>query len=342
MSTDAPTQILTLNSSLLSVEFLEDLAQLGALAELLQRELGVAFGVAVAHDHVHVAADTLGTEAGLGEAGGHAEEVDDTVVLGAEHSGHLLVGNVDAVDGDVGHLAVGEALDELIDLHGSHAGGTLHDVAEAEVLDALGALGAVGDTDDLAGHADALLGLIAAEHAALAAGAEDDDRLAILAQLGGLGGSTGHVECAQGELLGHIGRNLGIDAALEEDGLTLDVDLVDLGTDLQNLVDAERSEAQAHEGGDAVALLEVDLALQGVTNLLDLAKEHTARTSATVAVLALELHIEEHLFLHLFEDLLLAGAFAGLLLGIVVDVSERSAVDVQRLSSMLLSSLLAG
>ena len=138
----------------------------------------MAFGIAVAHDHVHVASDTFSTEAGLGEAGGHAEEVDNTVVLGAEHSGHLLVGDVDAVDGDVGHLAVGEALDELIDLHGGHAGSALHDVAETEVFDTLSALGAVGDADDLAGDTDSLLGLVAAEHTALATSAEDEDRKA--------------------------------------------------------------------------------------------------------------------------------------------------------------------
>ena len=102
--------------------------------------------------------------------------------------------------------------------------------------------GAVGDADDLAGHADALLGLVAAEHAALATGAKDDDGLAILAELGGLCGSTGHVECGESQLFGHVAGNLSIDAALEEDGLALDVDLVDVGTDFLNLVDAEGSE----------------------------------------------------------------------------------------------------
>ena len=75
---------------ILGVKFFEDFAQLRALAELLQRELGVALGVAVAHNHVHVAADTLSAEASLGEAGGHREEVDDTVILGAGGKSGML------------------------------------------------------------------------------------------------------------------------------------------------------------------------------------------------------------------------------------------------------------
>ena len=207
----------------------------------------------------------------------------------------------------------------------------LHDVAEAEVLDTLSALRAVGDTDNLAGDADALLGLIAAEHTALATSTEDDDGLTIVAQLSGLGGSTGHIECAEGQLLGHIVGNLGIDTALEEDSLTLDVDLVDLGTDLAEAVDAERSQRQADEGSDAVALFQVDLALQGVADLLNLTQQHTAGTGTTVAVLALQLDIEQHFFLHLFEDLLFGSAFASLLLGIVHNVGERRGVDVKGL-----------
>ena len=242
-----------------------------------------------------------------------------------------MVGHVDAVDGHVGHLAVGQFFDEFIDLHGSHAGSAFHDVAEAEVLDTLGRLGAVGDTDHLTRDADALLGFVGAEHTALAASAKDDDSLAILAELGGLGRSTSHVQSAQGELLRHVIRNLGIDAAFEQDGLALDVDLVNVGTDFQDLVDAERGQREADEGGDAVAFLQVDLAFQGVADLLDLAEEHTARAGTTIAVLALQLDVEEHFLLHLFHNSLLACAFTSLLLGVVVDVGERSGVDVQGL-----------
>ena len=242
-----------------------------------------------------------------------------------------MVGDVDAVDGDVGHFAVGEALDEFVDLDGGHAGSGLDDVAEAEVLDALGGLGAVGDADDFAGDADAFFGFVAAEHAALAAGAEDDDGLAVLAELGGLGGGAGHVEGGEGELLGHVGGDLGVDAAFEEDGLALDVDLVHVGAYFEDFVDAQGGEGEGDEGGDAVALLEVDFAFQGVADFLDLAEEHAARAGATIAVLALELDVEEHFLLDLFHDLVLGGAGAGLLFGVVVDVGEGGGVDVEGL-----------
>ncbi len=48
-------------------------------------------------------------------------------------------------------------------------------------------------------------------------------------------------------------------------------------------------------------------------------------------MLALQLNVQEHFFLDLFHDFVLAGAFAGLLLGIVVDVGERSGVDIESL-----------
>ncbi len=143
-----------------------------------------------------------------------------------------------------------------------------------------------------------------------------------MAEFCGLGGCAGHVKGAQGELLRHIVRNLGVDTALEEDGLALDVDLVHVGTDFQNLVDPQRGQREADERCDTVAFLEVDLALEGVADLFDLAQEHAARTGATVAVLSLQFHVEEHLFLDFLHDALLAGTFAGLLLRIVVDIGE--------------------
>ena len=161
---------------LLCVKLFEDLAELGALTKLLKGEFSMSLSISVTHDHVHIAADALSAEGSFGEAGGHGEEIDDTIVFGDEDGGHLLVGNVDAVDGDVGHFAIGELFDELIDLHGGHAGGRLHDVAETEVFDTLCALGAVGDTDNLTGDTNALFGFVAAKarspnHAELNTGA---------------------------------------------------------------------------------------------------------------------------------------------------------------------------
>ena len=107
--------------------------------------------------------------------------------------------------------------------------------------------------------------------------------------------------------------------------------MVNIGTNGEDLVDAERGQREGDQSGDAVAFLQVDLAFQGVTDLLDLAEEHTARAGTTVAVLALQFHVEEHLLLHFFHDLLFACARTSLLLGVVVDVGERSRVDIQGL-----------
>ena len=46
----------------LCVQLCEDVAQRFALAQLLQREFRMAFRIAIAHDHVHIAADALSTE----------------------------------------------------------------------------------------------------------------------------------------------------------------------------------------------------------------------------------------------------------------------------------------
>ena len=46
---------------------------------------------------------------------------------------------------------------------------------------------------------------------------------------------------------------LGVDAALEEDGLRLDLDPVDLGVDLHDLLDLQRRQAEGDEAGDLVA-----------------------------------------------------------------------------------------
>ena len=87
----------------------------------------MALGVAVTDNHVHVGTDTLSTQSSLGEAGSHREEVNHAVILGAQYSGHLAVGHVHAVDGSVGHLAVGQLVNQLVNLNGGHAGNTLND-----------------------------------------------------------------------------------------------------------------------------------------------------------------------------------------------------------------------
>ena len=134
----------------------------------------------------------------------------------------------------------------------------------------------MAQTDYLTGHACAFLGLIAAEHSGLAAGSDDQNCVAGLNQLGCLGGSTGYVECGEGELLGQVSGNLGVDTALEKDGLAVDVHLVHISADLLDLINAQGSQGQGYEGGDLVTGLEVDLVLEGISDLLYCTEEHSA------------------------------------------------------------------
>ena len=53
-----------------------------------------------------------------------------------------------------------------------------------------------------------------------------------------LGGSAGHVQGGQGQLLAHVVGQLGVQAGLEQDGLGLHVHAVDIGVDGLDLVDA--------------------------------------------------------------------------------------------------------
>ena len=228
----------------------------------------MSFGVAVTHNHIHVCADSFCAERCFRERSSHREEIDDTVVLCAKDGGHLLVRHIHAVDGYVCHLAIGQAGYQFVHLHGSHTGGTLHDVAETEVFDTLGGLGAVGNTDYLTCYTYALLGFVAAKHTALAAGTEDNNGLTVLAEFGGLCRCTGYVQCRQSQFLRHIIGYLGIDAALEQDGFTLDIYLVHIGTDGNNLVYAKRGEREGNERSDAVAFFQVDFAFQCIADFL--------------------------------------------------------------------------
>ena len=84
--------------SLRSVFRIEVGVQVGVVAQRLQRDLGVAFGVTVADDHRDVAADALGAERGGGERRRHRKEIDRSVVARAENRAELGSGHVHAVD----------------------------------------------------------------------------------------------------------------------------------------------------------------------------------------------------------------------------------------------------
>ena len=54
---------------LLAILLVEQLAELGVLAQHVQRDFGMVLGVAVADDHGDVLANALGAQSRLGEAG---------------------------------------------------------------------------------------------------------------------------------------------------------------------------------------------------------------------------------------------------------------------------------
>ena len=141
-----------------------------------------------------------------------------------------------------------------------------------------------------------------------------------LDQLGGLGGSAGHVQGGQGQLLAHVVGQLGVQAGLEQDGLGLHVHAVDLGVDGLDLVDLQRSQGQGDQRCDLVAHLQVDLALQILADLLDGADEHAAGAGDRVLHLAaLVANVQDHLLG--LTQVLPAG---------LIDLGEGGGVDIQR------------
>ena len=65
-----------------AVELFVESADGRGFSQYIEGQLSVAFGVAVADQHVDVAADAFGAQGGVGERGGHAEEIDQTAVPG--------------------------------------------------------------------------------------------------------------------------------------------------------------------------------------------------------------------------------------------------------------------
>ena len=133
-----------------------------------------------------------------------------------------------------------------------------------------------------------------------------------------LGGGAGHVEGRQSQRLGHIVGQLGVNAALEQDGLALDIDAVDGLVDGLDPVDLQRGQGQADQRGDLVADLQVAVG-EVLADVGHLADEHAAGAGDRVLLLAALGHdAEDHL-----ADLLLVAA-AGFL-----DLGEGGGIDVQ-------------
>ena len=241
--------------------------------------------------------------------------------MDGQDGGHLAGLNVHAADGQIVLLAVVGSQSSLHNLNGLGAVGHDHIGVNAQLQQTGNLLGIADHAHDLAVGADLLHSFPAAQNAGLAVGAQDQDAVALLGQLAGLGGSTGHVQGGQGQRLGHILGHLGIQGGLEQDGLALDVHTVDILVDGQDLVDAQRGHGQGHQGDDLVAFLQVEagLVLQVLADVSDDALEHTAGTGDGILLLAaLSDDAQDH-----FADLLLVAA-AG-----VGDLGERSGVDVQ-------------
>jgi hypothetical protein len=250
-------------------------AQAGVLAQLGEGDLGVVLGVAVADDHRDVLADPFGAERGLPEVRRHAEEVDDPFLPARQDRAHLRALDVHAVEDDVVLAAAVGGEDRVEELDRLRRVGHDDGVAEVELLERRHGGLAVDVPDDVSRRPDALHRLVGDEHPALAAGAEDEDALAGPDELGGLRGRARHVERSEREPLVHVGRELGVDAALEEDGLRLDLDAVDLGVDPDDPLDLQRRHAEGDEARDLVARLQV-AARESLPDLVDGADEHPA------------------------------------------------------------------
>ena len=184
--------------------------------------------------------------------------------------------------------------------------------------------------DDETGDAGSLLRFVQAEQTGLAAAADDQDLLTGLDQSCSLSGSACDVQSGQRGTCGHIVGQLRIDAGLEQDGLTLDVDLVDGRSHLEDLVDSQRGEGQGNQRSDLIAGLQVANIV--VANLLDSTHQHAAGTGPGILVLT---GVSDD-FLHLVADrfhFFLGGNFRGLLVqNALNDLGEGSGVDVQGLN----------
>ena len=282
----------------------------------------MVLGVAVTHDHGDILADTLSAQSSLGEGSSHGEEVNQTVIMDGQDCGHLAGLDVHAADGDIILLTAVGGQSSFHNLNGLGAVSDDHVGVHAQ-LHQVSDLGLLADnTHDLAVLADLLHGLVAAQDGGLAVGAQDQDTVALLGELAGLSRSTGHVQSSQSQRLGHIVGQLGIQSRLKQDGLALDVHAVDILVDRLDLVDAQGGHGQGDQRSDLVADLQVEVGLlqQVLTDVSNLADEHTAGTGHGVLLLAaLSDNTQDH-----FADLLLIAA-AGLR-----NLSEGSGVDVQR------------
>ena len=214
----------------------------------------------------------------------------------------------------------------VIDLQGlfqhfDGLGGAGHDGVGAQLhgLEQVGVLLGEDHGHHVAQGAHPLHGLGADQHAGFAGGTQHQHVVVDLDQLGGLGGSAGHIQGGQRKLFAQIVGQPGVQAAFEQDGLAHDVHPVDVLVHGQDLVDAQGGQGQGDQRGDLVAGLQVDLVLQIVADGVHDADEHAAGAGDRVLLLATLGHDGHN---HLTDLLLIAPTGLG-------DLGEGGGVDVQ-------------
>ncbi|MNY22614.1 hypothetical protein D3C86_1562370 [compost metagenome] len=205
------------------------------------------------------------------------------MVAAGEDARHLGVCDVDAVDHEVRVGAVRERAHLLVGTHRVERVALDHFDGLGHLLEEIGLALGRHDADDLAFGAREVRGHPRAEHAALARSAQDHDLHAGFDQAGGLRGRAAHVEHRHGELLGQIGRDLGEEALLEEEGAAHDLDLVRVPVDVADRFEEERGGGQRDEGDDAIADRKVRARAAHLGHAAD---EHAARAGDRVVHLA--------------------------------------------------------
>ena len=162
----------------------------------VERVLGVAVRVAVADEEIDVLADALGAERGRGEARAHREEVDLAAIARGEDGAELDAGDVDAREREIRARA---RRSRRARRRAPRAGRARRAIATSSQMpsarEVVGERRVRLDADRRAPLGpDAPPRLGRAEEAALAAGAEDHDRVARAREPRDLGRGAGDVE----------------------------------------------------------------------------------------------------------------------------------------------------
>ena len=195
--------------------------------------------------------------------------------------------DVDARDDDVGLAAARRVEDRAPHGHGIARVGGDDGAAHAEGPELRRRAGVGLDAHDASAGPRPSARFGRAQHAALAAGAEDHHRLPGLDQARDLRRRAGDVERGQGHALGQVGREPGDRAAGEDHRLALHIDLRARRACRDDGVDPQGCERKRHERGHAVArprIVRQSVPSRG--HLEHAAEQHPARTGDGIVLLA--------------------------------------------------------